>query len=479
MTKALNLLAFDFGASSGRAVLGRFNGNKLELEEVHRFPNRPVTVAGTMHWDVLRLFEELKTGIAAGAKAASGKLASLGLDTWGVDFGLLDRQGKLLQNPVAYRDPRTDGVPERAFARVPQREIFQATGIQFLQFNSLFQLYAMLEQRSPILETADRLLMMPDLFNYFLTGQSKTEFTNATTTQAYDPIRRDWAYPLLEKLGLPSRLFAEVVPPGTLLGKLLPEIAAEIAVPQVPVIAPATHDTGSAVAAVPAEGKQVWAYLSSGTWSILGAEIREPIINDQALACNFTNEGGVEDTFRFLKNITGLWLIQECQRIWALEDGKTSSFEQLGRLARQARPLPSLVDPDAPEFLRPKQMPKAIQDYCRRTRQPTPKDRGAIVRCALRSLAHKYRQVLRMLEELLNRKVEVLHVIGGGSKNQLLCQWTADACGLPVLAGPAEATAIGNLCVQLMALHQLGSLAEARKLIRRSFPLRRYEPKEH
>ncbi len=477
MRRTLDLLAFDFGASSGRAVLGRFDGNKLALEEVHRFPNRPVTVAGTMHWDVLRLFEELLTGIAAGAKQASQKLASLGVDTWGVDFGLLDRQGRLLQNPVAYRDARTDGILERIFLRVPRREIFQATGIQFLQFNSLFQLLAMAEQQSPVLEPADRLLMMPDLFNYFLTGEKKTEFTNATTTQAFDPRRRDWAYPLLEKLGLPSRLFGEVVPPGTRLGKLLPDLAGEIAIPRIPVIAPATHDTGSAVAAVPAEGKSAWAYLSSGTWSILGAEIREPILNDQALACNFTNEGGVEDTFRFLKNITGLWLIQECQRTWALEDGKPLSFDRIARLARAARPADSLVDPDAPDFLRPKNMPQAIQNYCRRTRQPVPRDRGAIVRCAFFSLAHKYRQVLRMLEELLGHQVEVLHVIGGGAKNSLLCQWTADACGIPVLAGPIEATALGNLCVQLMALGKLGSLAEARELVRKSFPVKRFEPK--
>jgi len=476
MKRSLNLLAFDFGASSGRAVLGRFDGKKLELEDIHRFPNRPVTVAGTMHWDVLRLFEELLTGIAAGAKVASGKLASLGVDTWGVDFGLLDRQGQLLQNPVAYRDPRTDGILERAFARVPRREIFQATGVQFLQFNSLFQLYAMAEQQSPILELADRLLMMPDLFNYFLTGKICAEFTNATTTQAYDPRQDAWAVPLLRRLGLPIHLFPVIVQPGTMLGKLLPDIAGEIAVPQVPVIAPATHDTGSAVAAVPADGKQSWAYLSSGTWSILGVEIPEPIINDQALAHNFTNEGGVEDTFRFLKNITGLWLIQECQRVWSLEDGKPMSFDQLNRLARQARPATSLVDPDAPDFLRPGNMPKAIQDYCRRTRQPLPKDRGAIVRCALISLARKYQEVLGKLEDLWGKKIEVLHVIGGGAKNQLLCQWTADACQIPVLAGPVEATAIGNLCVQLMALGKLDSLAEARALIRESFPVKRYDP---
>jgi len=477
MKRPLSLLAFDFGASGGRAVRGRFDGARLELEEVHRFPNRPVTVAGTMHWDVLRLFEELKAGIAAGLKAASGRLASLGVDTWGVDFGLLDRQGRLLQNPVAYRDPRTDGILEQAFARVPRREIFETTGIQFLQFNTLFQLFALKQARSPVLEAADRLLLMPDLFNYFLTGEMKSEFTNATTTQAYDPRGRAWAFPLLEKLGLPTRLFTEIVPPATLVGKLLPEVAEEINAPRLPVIAPATHDTGSAVAAVPADGKQAWAYLSSGTWSLLGAEVKEPVLNDQVLELNFTNEGGVGDSFRLLKNIAGLWLIQECQRVWSREDGKPLSFEQINRLARQAKPGASRVDPDSPDFLRPQSMPRAIQEYCRKTGQKVPKDRGAIVRCALASLADKYRQVLGMLEQLQGRRVEVLHVVGGGARNKLLCQRTADACGVPVLAGPEEATAVGNLCVQLMALGKLGSLEEARELIRASFPIKLYQPR--
>ena len=465
-------LALDLGAESGRAIVGRFDGDRLSLEEVHRFPNRPVRVFDHLHWDALRLFDELKKGLAA----AGRNLASLGVDTWGVDFGLLGPDGALLENPFHYRDARTNGVMERLFAAVPRAEVFERTGIQFLQLNTLYQLYSLRLHRPHLLDHARTLLLMPDLFHYWFTGRISAEYTIATTTKFYDPRRRDWAREMLHTLGLPDGILPQIVPPGTVLGPLLDAVASEAGVPPVPVVAPASHDTGSAVAAVPAEGED-WAFLSSGTWSLLGAEVREPIINDQTLKHNFTNEGGVWGAIRLLKNISGMWLLEECRREWARQ-GSNLGYAELCDAALAAKPFAARIDPDDPSFLSPGEMPGKIAAYCRRTQQKEPKGPGPLTRVIFESLAAKYRDTLRSLEQIRGRPFRVLHIVGGGSKNAVLCQFTADATGLPVVAGPEEATAIGNVLLQAMALGHLRTPAEARELVRRSCQPRTYEPRD-
>ena len=474
MPKTLDLLAFDLGAESGRAVLGRFDGDRLRLSEVHRFPNEPVRLPDGLHWDVLRLFAEVKRGLALCAET-HGRPASIGVDTWGVDFALLDRQGALLGNPYHYRDSRTEGMLEEAFQRVPREEIFERTGIQFMRQNALYQLLSMALARSPLLEAAETFLTMPDLFNYWLSGRTVCEFTNATTTQCYDPRAGGWATSLLERLGIPSHFFAEVVSPGTVLGPLVPSVAEETGLGDVPVVAPACHDTASAVAAVPAS-EEDWAYISSGTWSLLGMEVREPIITPESLASNFTNEGGVAGTFRLLKNVAGLWLVQECRRAWA-QQGEEYSYDELAQMAEAAPPFPASVDPDDPLFFNPADMPRAIAAYCLRSGQTPPQGRASIVRCALESLALKCRWVLDRIEKMRGRPIRVIHIVGGGSRSRALCQFTADASGHPVVAGPAEATATGNILVQALALGHLSSLEQGRALVRRSFELPTYEPR--
>ncbi|MBN1975909.1 MAG: rhamnulokinase [Anaerolineae bacterium] len=478
----LNFLALDLGAESGRAMLGQFDGQRLQLAAVHRFANGPVCLPSGLHWDVLRLWSEITYGIALAAQECQGKLSSVGLDTWGVDFGLLDRSGALLGNPTHYRDSRTDGMVDEAFRRVGREEIFQHTGIQFMQLNSLYQLLSMVVGESPLLEIAQTFLTMPDLFNYWLTGRKVCEFSIATTTQCYDPrlpppggggVRGGWARSLLEKLGIPTRIFPEIVPPGTVLGDLLPQVAEEVGA-RIPVIAPACHDTGSAVAAVPATGGD-FAYISSGTWSLMGAELAEPVINADSLAYNFTNEGGVGGKFRFLKNIMGLWLVQESRRTWA-NQGETLSYDELTQMAAEAQPLRAIVNPDDGDFLKPGDMPARIRAFCQRTGQPAPESKGAIVRCALESLALKYRWTLERLEEMLGRRLEPIHIIGGGTQNRLLNQLAADATGRRVVTGPIEATAIGNVLVQMMALGHIASLAEGRQIVCDSFDVEAYEP---
>jgi rhamnulokinase len=468
------LLAIDLGAESGRGVLGLFDGQKLRLEVVHRFPNGPVRTLDTMHWDVLRLYSEMLATLRQ-CTTDHGGIDCLGVDTWGVDFALLGRDGSLLGNPRHYRDPHTENIMAAAFARVPREEVFRQTGLQFMRFNTLFQLLALQRDRSPLLDVAENLLMIPDLFHYFFTGIKANEFTDASTTQFHDPTAKSWASSLFKAFGLPSRILGTLVQPGTVLGPLRSALVAETGLNPVPVIATATHDTGSAVAGVPAQGK-AWAYISSGTWSLMGVELDAPLINEKALQYNFTNEGGVGGTTRFLKNIMGLWLVQECRRAWE-RAGKSHSYEELARLAGTAPPFISLVDPDHASFILPSSMPQTIADYCKRTGQPAPAEPGPVVRCALESLALRYRWVLERLEELLGRHQEVIHVVGGGSQNELLCQFTADACNRPVLAGPVEATAIGNLLVQAVGLRLLGSLVDAREVVRRSFELRTYEPR--
>jgi len=455
-------------------MLGQLDGERLRLSEVHRFPNGPVRLPDGLHWDVLRLWTEIKRGLALAVQEHGADLVSVGLDTWGVDFGLLDRDGALISNPYHYRDSRTDGMLDEAFCRVPREQIFEHTGIQFMQINSLYQLLSMVAVRSPALDIAETFLTMPDLFNYWLTGRKLCEFSNATTTQCYDPRKGDWARPLLKRLSIPTHIFPEIVPPGTILGELLPSVAFEVGLDDLRVVAPACHDTGCAVAAVPAAGSS-FVYISSGTWSLMGAELLEPIINEQSLAFNFTNEGGVGGTFRLLKNIAGLWLLQECRRTWARQ-GETLSYDALTRMATEADPLQSVVDSDYGEFLKPGDMPDRIRAFCQMTAQPVPQSKGAVVRCALESLALKYRWVLERLEEILGHRLDPIHIVGGGAQNHLLNQFTADATGRQVVTGPVEATAAGNVIVQAMALGHIASLEEGRQVVRNSFDVVTYEP---
>ncbi|MFC1996897.1 rhamnulokinase family protein [Chloroflexota bacterium] len=468
MNNTLNLAAVDLGASSGRVMLARFDGDCLTLEEAYRFLNGPVRVKDHLHWDILRLFDEIKTGLYKAGETVP--LSSIGLDTWGVDFALLDRDDQLVGNPFHYRDPHTNGVLEKAFELVDRGEIFECTGIQFMQINSLFQLFVM--RRTSGLERARTFLMVPDLFNFWLTGRKTNEYSDATTTQFYNPLIKQYDRDLLSKLGLPTDIYPEIVPPGTNLGPLLKSVAEDTGLPQISVIAPASHDTGSAVAAVPMKTSRA-AYISSGTWSLVGVAVPEPVITEQSLAYNFTNEGGVNNTIRLLKNVTGLWLVQECRRIWAAQ-GKQYTWDEITPLAEGASPFGPLVDPDHPDFLNPTDMPLAIQEYCKRTNQVIPENHAEILRCIFESLAFKYRWVLACLEEMLGYELEVIHIIGGGSQNGLLCQLTADATGKTVVAGPVEATAIGNALVQAISLGYLDSLAEGRELVKRSFPLQNY-----
>jgi rhamnulokinase len=460
-------LALDLGAESGRAIIGSICDGKLTLTEIHRFANGPMHQPDGLHWDVLRLWSEIKTGI--GLSIARASLASLGLDAWGVDFALLDKNGKLLGDPHQYRDARTDGMLAEAFRRVPREQIFSQTGIQFMQINTLYQLLSMSIAKSPLLDAARTFLTIPDLFNYWLSGKACCEFTIATTTQCFDPVHRTWAYSLLDAFALPTRLLPAVCEPGTVLGVLLPSVASETGAGPTPVIAPACHDTGSAVAAIPAENED-FAWLSSGTWSILGVEVRQPVLTPEALEYNFTNEGGVFGTWRLSKNITGLWLVQECKREWNL------SYDELTRLAAGAKPFLAVIDPDSDLFLHPGNMPEKICKFCADTSQPVPQTQGEIVRVALESLALKYRLVLERLEELVGKRLAPLHIIGGGTKNRLLNQFAADATGRIVITGPVEATATGNIVMQAIALGHLGSLRDARALVRRSFEIEQYNP---
>lgn len=472
-------LAFDLGAESGRAVLGTLAEGRIALDVVHRFPTEGLVMLGTRQWDLARIYQEMCAGLAKCAREYTPKLDGMGVDTWGVDFGLLARDGAVLGNPVHYRDKRNEGMMDAAFAIVPREDIYKATGIQFLPFNTVYQLLSLVRAKSPLLEVADCLLMMGDLFGYLLSGKRACEYTNASTTQMLDPYKRTWHDGLIRKLGLPRHILLDPVPPGTILGPVLPEIAAQTGiVPDVPVIAPATHDTGAAVAAVPvAEGKSPWAYLSSGTWSLLGAELDQPMISEQSLALDFTNEGGVGGKIRFLKNIFGLWLVQECRRTWE-RSGEKLDYAALTAEAEASPAFVSLIDLDDPRLIAPENMPELIQAMCRETGQPVPQGRGPIVRCALESLALKYRKTLRALDGVLGRKTERLHIIGGGTQNKLLCQMTADACGVPVVAGPIEATALGNIGVQAMAIGAVSTLEELRRVIANSVTLEHFTPRD-
>ena len=472
--EAHHFLGFDLGAESGRTILGTLEQGRIIARELTRFPNGPVRVRGHLHWNIPKLFEEVKKGMKTCSQAASVRPESLAVDTWGVDFGLLAEDGSILGLPSAYRDIRTKGAMEEFFRRVPKEKIYQWTGIQFMPFNTLFQLYAMVRERSPLLQKAAGLLFMPDLFTYLLTGKKKNEFTIASTSQLLDPRRRTWKKELFAALEIPLALMQDILSPGAVVGELSGEVARETGLAGTSVVATASHDTAAAVAAVPASGNK-WAYISSGTWSLLGREAAQPIITEKALEFNFTNEGGVEGTTRFLKNITGLWLLHQCRKEWAPK--KDVTYKELARRAEEAPPFRAFIDPDWPDFLSPPSMPAAIRRFCQRTRQAVPRTVAEISRCILESLALKYRFTLNELRRLLSTPIEKIHVIGGGSQNQLLCQWTADATGLPVVAGPAEATAIGNIMVQALALGYVKSLAEIRNTIRNSVALKSYEPR--
>jgi rhamnulokinase len=473
------ILAFDIGASSGRAIIGKYDRelSLVEIEEIHRFPNDPVRMNGHLHWDILKLLHEVKQGIRRANELGYTHIESIAIDTWAVDFGLLDVEGKLLCNPYHYRDSLTDGVMEQVVEKLGRERLYAASGLQFLPFNTIYQLYALKLHDPELLARADKLLMIPDLLRYYLTDELHSEFTNATTTQLLNATTQAWDEAILGELGIPEHLFVAPVQSGTVIGRLSDAICNELGVAQIPVIAVGEHDTASAVAAVPSLTGEHFAYLSSGTWSLMGTEVRKPVVSERALALNFTNEGGVYDTYRLLKNIMGLWIVQECRRVWEME-GQIWTFAELVELASKAVPFQSLIDPDHPMFLNPAHMPKQIQQYCRESSQYVPTMPGAMIRCVLESLALKYRVVLEWTEQLSGHRYRGLHLVGGGSNNALLNQFTANAIARPVWVGPTEASAIGNLIVQWITLGHISDLDEGRTLIRQSFPPDVYEPVE-
>ena len=474
-------LAVDLGASGGRVVAGGFDGRLLELEEVHRFDNGPVTMAGRLIWDLPRLWQEVSLGLRAAAARHGRAVSSVGVDTWGVDFSFLAADGDLLANPVCYRDARTRGMLAATTAAVPREEIFAATGLQFMEINSLYQLMALKHAESRVLAAADRLLMIPDLFHWLLSGVASNERTNASTTQCFDPQSGDWARSLMERLGLPPRIFGAISDPGTVLGPMRPDVAAETGLTGVRVVLPGTHDTASAVAAVPADEppspRPEWCYVSLGTWALVGAELDRPLVTSECLARNFTNEAGIGGTTRLLKNVCGLWLVQQCRAAWQ-RAGQEWSWDQLTALAAEAPPLVTLVDPNHPSLVAPADMPAAIRALARASGEPEPETTAATVRAALESVAAAVRRTLGELDSLLGRRVGRVHVVGGGVKNSLLCQMIADATGRPVVAGPVEATAIGNLLVQLLARDGKVDLRAIRRVVRDTFEPVRYEPKD-
>ena len=474
-------LAVDCGAESGRVMAGIWDGAKMRLEELHRFPTGITPIGGTKRWDIARIWGEVERGLTLAAKRFGNAIVSVGADTWGVDYVLIDKAGELIEQPWNYRDARTHGMLEKVKSRVSHEEIFAASGAQFMEINTLYQLLASHEREPAVLASADRFLMIPDYLHFKMCGARVGEFTNATTTQFFHPTKKTWSVELLEKLGLPTAMLPEVVQPGTKIGRVLPELCSRTGLhPGVEVIAPATHDTGSAVAGVPGaaiEGRGRLAYISSGTWSLLGVELHEPDLSERAFELNLTNEGGVDGTYRLLKNIMGLWIVQECRRSFA-KGGSTSDYAALVLAAESAPAFRSLIDPDDDRFLSPPDMPEAIAEFCRETGQPVPSTEGEFVRCALESLAIKYGTVLNWLKEMTGSFIGAVNIVGGGSRNRLLNQFTANACRRPVLAGPVEATVLGNVLVQARACGELASLADIRRVARVSSEVEEIRP-EH
>jgi rhamnulokinase len=474
-------LAVDLGASGGRVVSGAFDGRLLELEEIHRFENAPVAMAGQLVWDAVRLWQEVVVGLRAAAARHGGGCESVGVDTWGVDFALLAADGSLLGNPVCYRDARTRGMLAEAERVVPREEIFAATGLQFMEINTLYQLLAMAQARSSLLAAAGRMLMIPDLFHWLLSGEPSNERTNASTTQCFDPVSGDWARGLVERLGIPCGILGPILPPGTDLGPLRRDVAAETGLQATRVVLPGTHDTASAVAAVPAteppSARPEWCYVSLGTWALVGVELDRPLVTPACLAHNFTNEAGIGGTTRLLKNVCGLWLVQQCRAAWQRQ-GKEWTWDQLTALAAESPALATVLDPDDPSLVAPADMPEAIRALARRTGEPVPESTGAVVRAALESVAAGCRATIRRLDALVGRRIGRVHVVGGGVQNRLLCQLIADATDRPVIAGPVEATAIGNLLVQLAARGGTGpDVRWLRQVVRDSFEPVEYLPR--
>ena len=471
-----HFVGIDLGAESGRVMLGTFDGHSVTLSEMHRFNTGGELRDGELRWDVDRFWSEIKTGLKVAAENANGEIVSIGVDTWGVDFVLFDKQNQPIDLPWHYRDSRTSGIMEEVLKVVPRQEVFRKTGIQFLEFNSLYQLLAE-KKKQGSLDHVGRILTIPDYLHWKLCGSTVAEFTNATTTQCFNPSTRDWAVTLLSKLDIPTDIFPKVVQPGTVLGTLRDEIAAETGLGNVNVVAPPAHDTASAVAAAPAcySPDVPWAYVSSGTWSLVGIESPVPILSADALRENVTNEGGVDGTWRVLKNVMGLWLVQQLRASFERR-GQTLTYAEMVAQAATSEPMRSLVDPDRSEFLNPEDMLEAVENFCRQTGQPIPETVGQAVRCVLESLALKYQHVLRSLEKLGKRRIEVIHVVGGGCQNELLNQLIANACQIPVIAGPVEATVLGNILVQCKAAGEIASLQELRDIVRRSSELKEFRP---
>lgn len=467
-----SFFAVDLGATSGRTILGSFTPDGLELEEVNRFPNHLIRAGGHFYWDIYELYRHIVEGLKLAAQRKDVEIASIGIDTWGVDFVCVGADGAFLRQPYSYRDPHTEGAPGRYFARMPRKQVYEWTGIQVMDFNTLFQLDTLRRNHDAALAAADKLLFIPDALAYLLTGVMVTEYTIASTSQLVNAATRRLEPALLETLGLVEAHFGRFVYPGEQVGQLTPEVQELTGLGAVPVIAVAGHDTASAVAAVPATNAG-FAYLSSGTWSLMGVETDAPVINGETERLNFTNEGGVAGTIRLLKNICGMWLLERCRAGW----GETS-YPGLIAEAGAAGAFRSLINPDDPLFANPADMEQAIKDYCAAHGQPVPATRGEVVRCIFESLALRYRQVLENLAGLSVRPVEVLHVIGGGSRNDLLNQWTANAVGIPVVAGPSEATAIGNIMMQALAAGKADSVASMRRLVHASVPLKTFRPED-
>jgi len=485
MTYDKNYLAIDLGAESGRAILGTLANGRIELTEIHRFTTGPISLPtkypadesrndiqdSSLVWDFIRFWQEIMYSIRQVTQEV--KLTSIGVDTWGVDFALLDKNGLLLSTPIHYRDSRTNGMMEKVFEKLSREEIYEITGIQFMQLNTLYQLYSLVHNDSPLLKIAGKFLMIPDLINYWLTGRAVSEFTEATTTQFFDTRQGQWSQDIIQAMGFPQHIFPEIIKPGTIIGPIRGFLSKEFEC-DLMVVAPPTHDTGSAVAAIPAETEDfIW--ISSGTWSIIGTNVSEPVINTQSYTCNFTNEGGIAGKFRFSKNVTGLWLVQQCRRQWQKE-GKDYSYTELTALAKDAPHLKTIVDPGYGEFLHMGGMIEKIKQYCHLTGQPIPVDEGEMIRAVLQGLALKYRYVIEQLEEITGKKSNTIHIVGGGTKNKLLNQFTADALGCKVITGPIEATATGNIIVQAIAMGDIQNWQEGVSIIKNSFDIQTYLP---
>jgi sugar (pentulose or hexulose) kinase len=476
MKQGRQYIAVDLGAESGRVMLGTVLDNKLSLKEAYRFSNGPIEEGLSLRWDFNKLFSEVKTGIVRAIKQSKGQVSGIGVDSWGVDYGLLGRDGRLIENPYHYRDSRTDGMPEKAFELMDKRDIYENSGVQLMKINTVYQLLSTRLTNPKVLAKAKKLLFIADLVSYFLCGRSYAEYSLASTSQLMDMRTGRWSKKIFEKLDLPMEIVPEVIKPGTVVGELKDELCREFGCEKISIIAVCSHDTGGAVAAAPAKAKH-WAYLSSGTWSLMGIETPKAIINDKSLKYSFTNEGGIEDTIRFLKNIMGLWLVQECRRQWQRE-GVDLSYRQVTDMAEGAEAFVAHIDPDYSGFFSPGDMPKRINEYLTEIGRKPIDDKGLMIRVILESLALKYRFVMETIEDITKEPVEILHIVGGGIQNELLCQFTANATGKKVITGPIEAAAIGNILMQARATEQIKSLSELREIVRNSFELKEYQPKD-